>query len=197
MAKKKTVSKTEKFLNSSKFQGYINWLIIYRITSQSRIVHLYGDITIAGEGLQNLGLITLGAQGLWAGRNLYCATPALKRNLDFPGLIRRTAPFRRLLRHTRWCGGWSINSNPDPHRARDIQTLKRASTPVARYGTLSAWYGSFSARYGSCTVRYAFCMVRYASCMVRYASCTVRFVSCTVRFVSCTVRFVQTCCTLC
>jgi hypothetical protein len=48
----------------------------------------------------------LGAQGLWAGRDLYRATPAVTRGLDFSGLIRRsTAPFSRLLRHTRGCGG--------------------------------------------------------------------------------------------
>jgi hypothetical protein len=34
----------------------IDWLIIYGFTSLSRIFHLYGDVTIAGEGLQNLGL---------------------------------------------------------------------------------------------------------------------------------------------
>jgi hypothetical protein len=34
----------------------IDWLIIYGFTSCSRIFHLYGDFTIAGEGLQNLGL---------------------------------------------------------------------------------------------------------------------------------------------
>jgi hypothetical protein len=33
----------------------IDWLIIYGFTSRSRIVHLNGDVTIAGEGLQNLG----------------------------------------------------------------------------------------------------------------------------------------------
>jgi hypothetical protein len=43
----------------------------------------------------------LGAQGLWAGRDLYSATPTVTRDL----LIRRTAPFSRLLRHTRGCGG--------------------------------------------------------------------------------------------
>jgi hypothetical protein len=32
------------------------WLVIYGFTSRSRIFHLYGDVTIAGEGLQNLGL---------------------------------------------------------------------------------------------------------------------------------------------
>jgi hypothetical protein len=48
---------------------------------------------------------TLGAQGLWAGKDLYRATPAVTRGLGFPGLIRRTAPFSSLLRHTRGCGG--------------------------------------------------------------------------------------------
>ena len=36
--------------------------LIYGFTSHSRIFHLYGDITIAGEGLQNLGLCS----ALWA-----------------------------------------------------------------------------------------------------------------------------------
>jgi hypothetical protein len=47
----------------------------------------------------------LGAQGLFAGRDLYRATPAVTWGLGFYGLIRRTAPFSRLLRHTRMCGG--------------------------------------------------------------------------------------------
>jgi hypothetical protein len=47
----------------------------------------------------------LGAQGRWAGRDLYRVTPAVTRDLDFSGLIRKTGPFRRLLRHTRGCGG--------------------------------------------------------------------------------------------
>jgi hypothetical protein len=34
----------------------IERLIIYGSTSRSRIFHLNGDVTIAGEGLQNLGL---------------------------------------------------------------------------------------------------------------------------------------------
>jgi hypothetical protein len=47
----------------------------------------------------------LGAQGLWAGRDLYRATSAVTWDLRFPGLIWRTAPFSRLLRNTRGCGG--------------------------------------------------------------------------------------------
>jgi hypothetical protein len=38
------------------FNSMIDWLIIYGFTSRSRIFHLYGDVTIASEGLQNLGL---------------------------------------------------------------------------------------------------------------------------------------------
>jgi hypothetical protein len=50
----------------------------------------------------------LGAQGLWAGRDLYRDTSAVTRDLGFSGLIRRTAPFSRLLRHTRGCGGYIL-----------------------------------------------------------------------------------------
>jgi hypothetical protein len=42
----------------------------------------------------------VGSQGLWEGTDLY---PALTRGLDFSGLIRMTAPFSCLLRHTM---GW-------------------------------------------------------------------------------------------
>jgi hypothetical protein len=52
------------------------------------------------EGLQNLGyarrLGPLNREG----------TPAVTRGLGFSGLIRRTAPFSHLLRHTRRCGGF-------------------------------------------------------------------------------------------
>jgi hypothetical protein len=41
---------------------------------------------------------------LWAGRDLYRATPAVTRGLGFSGLIEKTAPFSRLLRQTRGCG---------------------------------------------------------------------------------------------
>jgi hypothetical protein len=37
-------------------RGNLDWLIIYCFTFRSRIFHLYGDVTITGEGLQNLGL---------------------------------------------------------------------------------------------------------------------------------------------
>jgi hypothetical protein len=50
-----------------------------------------------------------GAQGLWAWRDLYRATTAVTRGLAwFSSLIRRTAPFSCLLRHTRGCGQFII-----------------------------------------------------------------------------------------
>jgi hypothetical protein len=47
----------------------------------------------------------LGTRGHWAGRDLYRGTPAVTRGLGFSGLIRRTTPSSRLLRHKRGCGG--------------------------------------------------------------------------------------------
>jgi hypothetical protein len=49
----------------------------------------------------------LGAQGPWAGRDLYRATLAVTRGPGFSSLIQRTAPSSRLLRHARGCG-WPI-----------------------------------------------------------------------------------------
>jgi hypothetical protein len=43
--------------------------------------------------------------GLWAGRDLYRATPAVTQDLWFSGLIRGIDPFSRRLRITRECGG--------------------------------------------------------------------------------------------
>jgi hypothetical protein len=85
----------------------LEWLIIYCFTSRSRIFHLYGDVTITGEGLQNLGLCSVlkaFEQGgifivphlLWQGTSVFPVD-----------LIRRTVPFSHLLRHT-WGGGGSI-----------------------------------------------------------------------------------------
>jgi hypothetical protein len=92
----------------------IDWLIIYSFTSRSRIFHLYGDVPIAGEGLQNLGLCSV-LRAFEQG-DLYRATPAVTRDLDFSGLIRRTAPFSRLLRHTGGCGGSILTrSSWGPH----------------------------------------------------------------------------------
>jgi hypothetical protein len=54
------LKKKVNFINSSQNERLsptlIDWLIIYGFTSHLRIFHLYGDVTITGEGLQNLSL---------------------------------------------------------------------------------------------------------------------------------------------
>jgi hypothetical protein len=110
-------------------------LYIYYFTFRSRIFHLCEDVTITGATYETKGLIDsllfyvplknfsciwrrhhcrwgavkfrpmLGAQGLWAGRDLNGVTPTVTWGLGSSSLIRRTAPFSRLLRHTMGCGG--------------------------------------------------------------------------------------------
>ena len=75
----------------------------------------------------------LGAQGLWAGRDLYRATPAVTRGLGFSGLIRRTAQFSRLLRHTRGCGG-SMQEQSRINQKESIVTAINIRLP---------WFGTF------------------------------------------------------
>jgi hypothetical protein len=80
----------------------IDWLIIYGFTSRSIIFHLYGDVTIAGEGLQNLGrgsALRAFEQGgifivphlLWHGTSV------------FP--VSSEGPPHLVLRYKRGCGG--------------------------------------------------------------------------------------------
>jgi hypothetical protein len=73
-------------------------LIIYGFTSRSRICHWYGDVTIAGEGLQNLGLCsahkTFEQGGIFIVQHLLCE-----------GASVFLVSFSRLFRHARGCGG--------------------------------------------------------------------------------------------
>jgi hypothetical protein len=80
------------------------WFFIYGFTFRSRILHLYGNVTIAGEGLQNLGLCS--ALGAFEQGGIFIVPHQLWHGtLFFSGLIGRTAPFSRILGHTRGCGG--------------------------------------------------------------------------------------------
>jgi hypothetical protein len=79
-------------------------MMTYGFTSRSRIFHLYGNVTITGEGLHNLGLCSP-VMALEQGRIFFGATPAVTQDFGFSGLIRRTAPFSRLLRLTKGYGG--------------------------------------------------------------------------------------------
>jgi hypothetical protein len=120
----------------------IDWLIDYCFPSRSRIFHLYGDVTIAGEGLQNLGLCSVLRafdQGgifivphlLWHGTSV------------FPGLIRRTAQVSRLLRHAWGCGGPIITRFLTGHISKQIPEYRKilndhSTTNWGRTNKLSA-----------------------------------------------------------
>jgi hypothetical protein len=84
-------------------------LVIYGFTSRSRIFHLYGDVTIAGEGLQNLGLplAPLSREGSLSCHTCCDTGPRFFRSLPKDRPIQ--SPF------TTQEGVWRIYSNPDPH----------------------------------------------------------------------------------
>jgi hypothetical protein len=85
---------------------YVDWLIdwLFIVLRPAQELFLYGDVTVTGEGLQNLGLRSA-LRAFEQEGSLSWATPAAIRGLGFSGLIRRTIPFSRLLRNTRRCGG--------------------------------------------------------------------------------------------
>jgi hypothetical protein len=107
------------------------------VTSCSRIFYLYGDITITGEGLKNLGLcsaLRAFEQGgifivphlLWHGASVFLVsseglphsvtsydTQGEMENLFLPRSSR--FPISHLLRHTRGCGGPILTRIPTSH----------------------------------------------------------------------------------
>jgi hypothetical protein len=89
----------------------IDWLIDYCFTSRSRFFNFNGDVTIAGEGLQNVYARRSGPLSMEG--SLSCYTCCNMVSTGFSGLIPRTAPFSRLLRHTK--GMRNIYSNPYSH----------------------------------------------------------------------------------
>jgi hypothetical protein len=96
------------------------WLVGYCFTSRSKFFHLHGDVTITGEGLQNLGLCS--ALRAFELGGIFIVPHLLWQ----PGLIRRIAPFSRLLRHTK---GWgeSILTRifTGPHSRRNLKQLEK------------------------------------------------------------------------
>ena len=80
-------------------------MIICGFTSRSRIFHLYEDATIAGEGLQNLGLCS--AYGSLTCHTCCGAGPRFFRSHPKDRPIQ--SPF------TTHKGMWRTYSNPDPH----------------------------------------------------------------------------------
>jgi hypothetical protein len=80
-----------------------DWLTIYGFTSRSRLLHLYGDVTITGEGLRNLGLC-LALRAFEQGGILIVPHPMLHGASVFPVLSE--GPSHSVASYdTRGCGG--------------------------------------------------------------------------------------------
>jgi hypothetical protein len=117
-----------------------NFFVRYRTTKKHRLIDWLTGYLRFYVPLKNISLIwrrhhcrwraakfrpMLGTQGLWAGRDLYRATPAVTRDLGLSGLILRTAPFSCLLRHTSGCGGsilTRILTGSKKHRSKYYST---------------------------------------------------------------------------
>jgi hypothetical protein len=78
-------------------------LFTYCFTSSSRFFHLYEDVTITVEGLENLGLCSA-LRAFEQGGVLLCHTWCCTGS-RFSAIIWRTIPFSCLLRHVRGSGG--------------------------------------------------------------------------------------------
>jgi hypothetical protein len=81
----------------------IDYLVLYVMIKNISIIWT-GDITITVEGQHNLGLCSA-LRALEQGDR---DKTAVTRGLSLSGLIRRTAPFNRFLRHTMECGGFKL-----------------------------------------------------------------------------------------
>jgi hypothetical protein len=110
--------KNTKYIRLDEFRSY-------RFTSRSRI-HLYGDVTMAIEGLQNVGLclvLSVMEQGavfivphlLWLGALVFWSDPK-----DQPNMSPLTTHY----------GVWRIYSNPYPHGAGQNKVRLRQSRTI-------------------------------------------------------------------
>jgi hypothetical protein len=106
-----------------------HWLIIYCFTSRSRIFRLSGDVTITGEGLQNLGLcsaLRASKQGgiftvshlLWHWNSVFFQCHLKDRPIYSPITTQQ--------------GTWRIHSNPDPHGSLHIISNNRRKHEKAK-----------------------------------------------------------------
>jgi hypothetical protein len=85
-------------LNSWSALWLIYWLFTVSCPARESFNHMETSPSVA-KGCKFTPMLV--ALGLWAWRNLYRATSHVTRDLRFFGVIRRTTPFSRLIRHAR------------------------------------------------------------------------------------------------
>jgi hypothetical protein len=94
-------------LASQQVWHYKIYLKLYGFTSRSRLFHLCGDVTIAGEGLKKLGLARRSGPLSREG-SLSCNTCYVRHGASVFPVSSEDRPFNRLLRHMKGCGGYIL-----------------------------------------------------------------------------------------
>jgi hypothetical protein len=113
-----TLQKSSKRLQSLQlFIQQLDWLIIYGFTTRSRIFHLYGDVTIAGEGLQNLGLCSM--LGAFEQAGIFIVPHLLLHGTSVFPVSSEGPPHLVAFYDTQ--GVWRTYSYPDPHGRQLIE----------------------------------------------------------------------------
>jgi hypothetical protein len=130
------------FYNSSK-RGLLSRenfsrLIIYCFTSRSTIFHIYGDVTITGEGLQNVGLCSA-LRAFQDGGILSCHT-CCDMGLQFFRSYPKDRPIKSPL--TTHKGMQRTYSTPHPILQRDIRigTINKTNKQTNMFNTI-IYYG--------------------------------------------------------
>jgi hypothetical protein len=88
-----------------------HYLFIYCFTSCSRVFHIYGDVTITGEGLQNLSLCS--ALRAFEQGEMFIVPHLLWHGASVCSVSSEGPPHSVSSYDTQ--GMWRIYSNPDPH----------------------------------------------------------------------------------
>jgi hypothetical protein len=107
--------------------GWFNWLFTVLCPAQEFFTYMETSPLPEKSSM-------LGAQGLWAGGIFIVPhLHAVTRNLVFFGLIRRTAPFSRLLRYIRGCGESILTRIlTGPFVTHSLQTVNSSSRHGSR-----------------------------------------------------------------
>jgi hypothetical protein len=100
-----------------------DWLIIYCFTSRWRISHLYGDVTITVEGLQNLGLCSALRAFFEQGEGSLSCHTCCDTGLRFFRSHPKDRPIQSPL--TTRMGMRRIDSNPDPLGEQSLKFVKQ------------------------------------------------------------------------
>jgi hypothetical protein len=110
----------QKLIKERKISSIFDIMRMTDFTSHSRIFHLYGDITIAGEGLQNLGLCS--ALRVFKQGGIFIVPHLLwHRTLVFP--VSSEGSPHSVAFYDTW-GVWMIYSNADPHRTTRMMRIR-------------------------------------------------------------------------